>query len=453
MKILIAVVVVVVVLVGGVVGVGMWMQGRAVAEAGKAEVVRLENPARGDVVEIVSAPGEIEPKTKVSISARVVAQILELPFKEGDRVTKGDPNADPPVPPSLLVRLDASDLEAGLRSAEARRAAQAGEIKVAEARIVAQQRQIEGLAASLRDARRALERSESLFASGDVSESDHDQARCRVDELISQHGSTLDSQKLNLDVIRYRLAAADAEITQAREQLKYTSIVSPIDGVITRLNAEVGEVVMTGTMNNAGTVILEVADLSQMLVVASVDEADVGALEVGQRACLDLRAYPDEKLEGVVDTIALVGIGPPRESKEFRVEILLDSGERKVYSGLNADAEIETHRHENVLKVPSQAVLGRRVDDLPAAIRDDNPCVDVKKTFAVVVYRFQEGKAVVTPVTVGASDQTHTVIEAGLTESDRVVVGPYKVLEDLKHDQKIEDEKAPASTQPAAKTK
>jgi len=102
-----------------------------------------------------------------------------------------------------------------------------------------------------------------------------------------------------------------------------------------------------------------------------------------------------------------------------------------------------------VLKVPSQAVLGRRVDELPMKIRDGNPNLDKKKTFAPVVYRLIDGKAVVTPVKVGPSDDTHTVIESGLAGKDRVIVGPFKELEKLKHDQKVKDEKA-ATTQPAA---
>ncbi len=453
MKILITVVVIVVVIVGLVVAGGYWVRGKMKAIEAQATTVRAERPVRGELVEIVSAPGEIEPKTKVSISARVSARIVELPYEEGDRVTKGDPNARPPVPPSLLLRLDDTDLQAALQSAEAQRAAQAAEIKVAEARIAGQEETIKGAAASLRDAERDLERQKKLHASGDVSESDYEQARCRVEELSAQHSSalsTLKSQQLNLAVIRHHLVAADAGIAQARDRLSYTSITSPIDGIVTRVNAEVGELVVTGTMNNPGTVIMEVADLSKMLVVAHVDESDIGTVAVGQRAVMDLRAYRDEEFHGVVDSIALFGTGQGRESKEFRVEILLDSRGRRFYSGLNADVEIETRRHENALKVPSQAVLGRRVDELPAKIRDDNPNLDAKKTFATVVYRLVDGKAVVTPVKVGPSDATHTVVESGLTEADAVIVGPYKVLEKLKHDQKVKDEKASATTKPAA---
>jgi HlyD family secretion protein len=127
----------------------------------------------------------------------------------------------------------------------------------------------------------------------------------------------------------------------------------------------------------------------------------------------------------------------------------LDSHEKQLYSGLTAEVEIETHRHANILKIPSQSVLGRRVDELPAKIRDGNPNVDTKKTFTTVAYRYKDGKAVVTPIIVGSSDATDTIIRSGLGEDDRVITGPYKALEKLKHDQRVEDERESAATKPA----
>jgi len=453
-KIVITVVVTVVVVLGLVYGLGLVVGVGAAGAGDKPLTVSAENPVLGNLVEIVSAPGEVEPKRKVAISARFSARIVELPYEEGDEVAAGDPNADPPVPPSVLVRLDDTDLRAALTSAEARRAAQAAEIEVARAGISGQQSSIDALAASLREARSDLTRKTALHEAGDISDADFEQARCRVDELAAQHAGalkTLESRKLSLTALQHHLAAADAEIAQARDRLSYTTITSPIDGVVTRLNAEVGELVMTGTMNNPGTMILEVADLSKMLVVARVDESDVGAVEVGQKAVMELRAYPDERFEGAVESIALVGMGLGRESREFRVEVLVTKAPKRLYSGLNADVEIETRRHEGVLRVPSQAVLGRRVDELPVKIREKNPHVDKKKTITTVVYCVKGGKAAVTPVKVGPSDDTHTLIEGGLTLDDRVIVGPFKVLEKLKHDGQVKEEKPPA-TQPATRS-
>ncbi len=453
MKIFITVVISVVVTLVVAVGGGLWFSARAKGTKGPATKVRIENPQKGELVEVITAPGQVQAKTKVSISARIPARIKELPYKEGDRVTKGDASATEPIPASVLVRLDATDLEAALQSTEARRAARAAEVKVAQAAIASQEASVEGTQTSLDEAGRDLARHEKLHKSGDVSQSDYDRVKCRFDELTAQLKSAahaLESRELNLEVIRHQLVASDAEIARAKDQLSYTTITSPIDGVVTRLNAEVGELVVTGTMNNPGTVIVEVADLSKMLVVAEVDESDIGALKAGQRAVIRVRAHPDRQFTGAVESIALTGQGRRGfESRSFLVEVLLDAHEKQLYSGLTAEVEIETRRHANILKIPSQSVLGKRVDELPAKIRDGNPNVDTKKAFTTVVYRYKDGKAVVTPIIVGSSDATDTIIRSGLGEHDRVITGPYKVLEKLKHDQRVEDERESAATQPA----
>lgn len=410
----------------------------------KAVVVRVEKAQRGELIEFVSAPGEIEPKTKVEISAKVTARIVALPYEEGDRVTCGDANANPPVPASVLVQLDAKDLESQLLSAKANRAAQAAQLKVEEARIASQRASLVGLGASLKQAERDLARQKALLDSNDISQSAFDQARLTLDELRSQYEAaehTLESAQLNLEVLKHILEAADAGIAQAEDALSYTTITSPIDGAVTRLNAEVGELVITGTMNNPGTVIMEVGDLSQMLVVAQVDEADIGKLEVGQKATVHVDAFPEHEFDGVVDSIALAHTMSYTMTKYYRTEILLEAAEQKLYSGLTAHVDIKTRKHKDVLKVPTQAVLGREVDNLPLEIRESSEHVDTAKTFATVVYRYVDSKAVVTPVKIGQSDLTHTIITSGITEEDKIVVGPYKVLEKLKHNQKIQDER------------
>ncbi|MBT3380965.1 MAG: HlyD family efflux transporter periplasmic adaptor subunit [Lentisphaerae bacterium] len=419
--------------------IGWFAYDRKRKQAKKATAVRLEKPTRGELVEVVSGPGEIKPRANVSISSRISARIVELPFEEGQTVTCGDGRN----PASVLLKLDASDLEAALRSAKARRAAREAEIQVAERAVKGEEASLAGLEASLAEARRDLARQQALRKSGDVSASVLDQANVRVTELLARHrsaGHALESRRLNLTVLKHHLNAADEEIIRAEDKLSDTTIVSPINGVVTRLNAEVGELAVTGTMNNPGTVIMEVADLSEMLVVAQIDESDIGVIAAGQRTVIRTRAYPDSEFEGRVESVALVGAGRAMETKSFKVEILVTASSERLYSGLTAEVDIETRRHANVLKVPSQAVLGRRTDALPTELRSKSSLVDSKETFTTVVYRIIDGKAVATPVDVGPSDATHTVVDLGLSETDRVVTGPYKVLEKLKHDQLIEDE-------------
>ncbi len=414
------------------------------AASDKGEIVHIETPQRGELIEFVSAPGEIEPKTNVELSAKVSARIIELPYEEGDIVTGGNPDADPPVPASVLVRLDSKDLESQLLSVQANSDAQAAQLEVDRARIASQKANLVGLEASLKQAQQDFERQKGLLESNDISQVTYDQAKLKVDELQSQYESSQHSLKaaeLGLVVLEHNLEAAEARVDEAEEALTYTTITSPIDGVVTRVNAEVGEVVVYGTMNNPGTVIIEVADLSKMLVVAQVDEADVGKVEIGQKAIVQVDAFADLEFNGIVDSIALKHTSSSGGTKYFRTEILLEAVEEKLYSGLTAHVDIETHKHTNILKVPTQAVLGVEIDSLPLEIRDNSPYVDKEKTFATVVFRYIDGKAVVTPVKIGQSDLTHTIIESGITEEDKIVVGPYKVLDSIKHDKKIQDER------------
>jgi len=420
----------------------------------KPTIVRIEPVQRAELIEFVSAPGEIEPKRNVEISAKVSARVVALPYEEGALVTKGDPNANPPVPASILIQLDSKDLESSLRSAKASRDAQAAQIEVEKARIASQKASLLGTAATLEQARTDLQRQGRLVASNDISQAEFDQARLKVDELQAQYEAarhTLQSAELNLKVQEYNLEGSDARIAQAQEALSYTTITAPIDGTITRIEAEVGEMAIVGTMNNPGTVIMEVGDLSEMLVVAQVDEADVSKLRPGQKAHVNIQAWPDKIFPGVVQTVALSRKTGTDGSKYYETEVLLVDPNEQVFTGMTADVDVEVATHKDILVVPSQAVLGRKVDELPVEIRDKLTEEEKKKAYASVVYCCRDGKAVAVPVKIGASNATHTVVESGLTEADKIVVGPYKELEKMKHDQLIQDEREAKAEEEAKK--
>ncbi len=434
MKVLIAVVLTFMVTALVAVGAGLWLTSRGDLLKPDPEVVRVANPVRGDLTETISAEGEVEPRTEVEISARVSARIEELPYDEGDEVPKG----------SVLVRLDATDMEAALRSAKARRAAGAALIEVEKARLAGQRVAMEGTRAELIQARRDLERKRRLLESADVSQADVDLVESRVKQLEAQLQSSvraLTASELNLEVLEHNVEAADAEVARARDDLSYTTIVSPINGVVTRVHAEVGETAIPGTMNNPGTVIIQVADLSEMLLVAEVHERDVGRVKVGQRVHGSIHACPGEDFEGTVGTIALSADLAEEGGRYYETEIVLKLDGRRIPSASTAEAQIETCYHRDVLKVPTQAVLTRPVDELPLQVRNDNANVDTDKTYATVVYRISGGQAVVTPVRIGPSDETHTVVLAGIGEDDNVIVGPYKVLEGIEHEQEVRDER------------
>ena len=422
----------------------------------EATPVRVEPATRGPLVELVSVPGEVqpEPQLKVPIAARVSARIVELPFKEWDKVTKGDPKANPPIPASVLVRLDAKDVEAQMRSVKARYAAQEAQVVVTKAQIDSQRSQIAASEVGLKDAQRDLKRQMELLESKDVSQSVVDTAQTRVDELEAQLAGArhdLAAAQQQLVVLKHQLASAEAEIEKAQEDLNNTIILSPIDGMVTRVRMKVGELATVGVENNSLTNIMEVADLSQMVMLARVDETNVAQLKVGQRATVRMQAYRDEVFEGEVASVSPSRAEDMRQETNFfeaKIKLKFKEQDRRIYSGLSADADIETSRHEGI-KVPRQAVLGRPIDSLPDAVRN-NPLVERNKSFATVVYRFLDGKAVATPVSVGASDETHTLIKAGLNEGEPVITGPYKELDKLAHDQKVTKLDAPgATTQPA----
>jgi HlyD family secretion protein len=409
---------------------------------GAAEVttVKVEGVSRGDLVESVAAPGEIQPLKKVQISAKVAAPITDMPFKEGDDVKKG----------ALLVKLDDKDLKAVLRQFVAQKNAQEQQIAVAKQRIAAQRATIRASRAMLADLDRDLHRNTSLVASHDVSQSVLDTAQSKFDQESEQIKATEDNvtaDEINLKVMDAQLDAALAQVDKCKEDISYTTIEAPFDGTLTVLKAEVGEMVVTGTMNNAGTMILEVADLTKMLMVAHVDESQIDSIKVGQHAIVRIGAYHDQIFDGKVNTV-----GESRttdtldQTKYFEIKILLDLKGRRIRSGLSADVDIETQRQKNVLKVPSQSVMGRPVDQLPDDLKN-SPELEKGKTLATVVFRLIDNKAVMTPVRVGASDDTHTIIKSGLKENEPVIVGPYKALEGLTNGQvvKLEGTKSTAN--------
>ncbi|MHC4653091.1 MAG: efflux RND transporter periplasmic adaptor subunit, partial [Planctomycetota bacterium] len=377
------------------------------------------------LIETVSAPGGIEPLTMVEISAEVSARIEQLPLREGDPVRQDD----------VIVKLDDVDLKAALDASKARRDGEQFRLQSEEARLA-------GLLRTLAFARKTLSRQTALYETGDVSRSTLDDAQERVEDLEA----SVEASTHSISVIESSLAAAEADIDRAEDDLTNAVIRSPIDGVVTLLNAEVGEVVLVGTMNNPGTVIMIVADLTRMILNARVAETDIASVEKGQEAKIFINAYPDEVFHGIVRKIALQrtveldGTG----FFETEIELQLEPG-RTIFSGLVANVDIEVAEHEGVV-VESQAIVERLVDDLPPDIRR-NPLVNRAKRTASVVYRVIDDKAVCTPVKAGASDLTHSVVVDGLEEGEEVVVGPFKVLENIKHDELLKREDDPGAEQ------
>ena len=384
--------------------------------------VRIQKVANGKLVETVKAPGRIEPHTKVDISSEVSARIEKLPFDVGDVARKGD----------LVVKLDDKDLQASLAATEARKAGEEFRLQSEEARLT-------GLLSSLALSKRQYDRKKALFDSGDLSQKDYDEATQHVEDLQAQ----VDSTKHSISVVESSLISAKADIDQAKERLAKTVIVAPMDGIITALNAEVGEVVLVGTMNNPGTVILTIADLSRMIMKAEVAESDIAKIAEGQPAKVHINAYRDKVFSGTVTQVALQrtdlltnGAG----TGFFEAEVEIDLQGETVRSGHDANVDIEISSHEGLV-VESQAIVDRLIEEMPEDIKRDNPLVDLAKKTTTVVYRMVNNKSVCTPVKRGSSDDTHSIVLAGLDAGESVVIGPYKALEALKHDERLTDER------------
>jgi len=383
-----------------------FIEDRLGEEEGKAVII--EPVSFGDLERTVSAPGSIEPKQLIQISSQVSAKILALPFEEGEAVKQGD----------VVVRLDPQNLVAAMDSAKAGLAGQEASLTGAEAALI--------------NARLTYERLQQLHETGDVTKA----------ELDSAEASFLQAQS-NKQVLIHQIEQARAQIDRAQKDLDNTIIASPIDGVITALNAEVGETVIVGTTNNPGSVIMEIADLSEMLLKAQVDEANIAPIAVGQEAKIFINAYSDREYRGTVRKIALKRQTASDGTGTFEIEILMELPEGETLrQGLSASTDIVVEHFYDAMIVPSQAVVDRRIDELPQEIREGDELVDLNKTFTRVVYRVVDGKTVATPVTVGPSDLTQTVITAGLGEEDLIVTGPYRELVNLKHDMSVRDQNA-----------
>lgn len=367
--------------------------------------IRSEKAQAGDLVRTISAPGSVEPRTKVQVSAQVLAKVLALPFREGERVRKGD----------VLVRLDGRDLAAALESSQASLRGQEANLKGAQADEILSKLE--------------FERVKSLFPR-DVTKSQLDTAEAN---LLRAQSRVLSSQA--------GIEQARALITRAQKDLENTTITSPIDGLVVKLNAEVGETVVVGTLNNASSIIMEVADLSDMLMKARVDEANIAPVRAGQRGQVLLAAYRDRSIIGTIERVGLKQQVYRDGTSYFEVEIALNKpADLLLGSGLTASAEIEVETFTDVVKVPSQAVLDRRIDDLPKAVTD-SPLVDRAKTVArVVCVVGEDGKVQVRPVKVGASDITSTVILSGISAGERIITGPFRALAELRDAMSVVEE-------------
>ncbi len=419
-------------------------------ESAKGKEVYLAKAALRDLASSVSANGRIEARTRVNVQSSVIGEIVELPVKEGDAVRRGQ----------LLVQIDPERYRS--------------EVQQLEASLRVQRIAVEQQEASLENLRRTLRRNRELFAQQLVAPETLE--RSELDVLQAEIG---------VKGLQEQVAQAEATLAKARDELRKTTIVSPMDGVVTQLNAEKGEITLTGTMNNPGTVILVVSDMGEILAEVDVDENRVVQVRPGQTAGVVVDAIGEaHPYRGHVTEIAGTAVKRPgTEVQVFAVKVALEDRDEKLRPGMTARARIETERTEDAVVVPIQAVLlrpAREVDevlagraggkDKAAAKKEEAPGGQAalaaetaqaradapakpglregeKKTGGTldkrreIVFKLVDGKAVLTPVRTGISDETGVIVLEGLAQGDTVVTGPYRAVKGLKDGDAIREKK------------
>jgi HlyD family secretion protein len=376
----------------------------------KAVKVTIEKVQRQDLTSIVSASGEIKPKKNINISAQVPGRIIKIGVEEGDEVKAGD----------FLLKLDSTQYEAiADRDQNFIRAARADLIQ-AQARLQ-------------RD-KNSLDRLQKLFADDLISKDQLEAAQSQFDVSAAQ-----------TNAIEFQIKQAEASLKSTMDNLSKTTYNSPIDGVITSLRVEEGEVAIIGTMNNPGTVLLTIADLSVMEVEVEVDETDVIGVSLGQPAKVRVDALPETVFEGKVTEVgssAIVkatGGAATQESKDFKVVVTLDNPDRKLKPGLSASADIIVSERKQALAVPISALVLRDKPNVEknAAAREEEG-----------VYTVEAERVKFVPVDKGITGGMLIEITSGLAEGQEIVTGPYASLRELKDGVlvKAETKKEPAKS-------
>ncbi|HOZ20992.1 MAG TPA: efflux RND transporter periplasmic adaptor subunit [bacterium] len=364
---------------------------------------------RGDISRTVSGSGKIQPVTDVKIAARISAEIKKIHVREGDAVKQGQ----------LLVELDRESHAA----------------------------YVEQIQSQLSSARASVKKADADFM----------RVRGLFDKNLASQ-MELDAAEANRMSAAASLDQARAALKQAADDLGKTRITSPINGTVTKLNKEEGEIAV-GSQFQAD-IIMNLADLKDMEVISEIDENEVVLVELGDKTTIEVDAIPDTTFEGKVTEIAHVatttGAGTQEQVTNFDVKIGVTSNVDRLRPGMSATVDILTETRQNVLYIPIQSVTARdlKADSLKASAgksrknRPEKDQADDKEAqkLTELVFVVENGKVKAAPVKTGISDDTHIEIISGLTEGQKVVTGSYKALSKLLKDgSQVKEKKTLAS--------
>lgn len=356
------------------------------------------------ITETVVASGKIQPEVEVKISAEVSGEIIELPFKEGASVKKGD----------LLVRINPDLFLAAVNRSNAA-------VNTSKAALASSK-------AQLIEAERNFNRNKSLHKDGVISDADFDAIK-RAFQVA----------ELGVESAKYQLQSSEATLQEAKDNLSRTTIYSPMDGTISMLSSEVGERVV-GTIQMTGTEILRVANLELMEVLVEVNENDIIQVELGDTSLVEVDAYLDKEFKGVVTEIAnsanLAGTTIDQVTNfEVKVRILKSSYADLMKDkigpfrpGMTASLEILTDRQRGVISVPIQSVTTRAdTSDLPEYKRKKASEVDDDAIFEIVFVHL-DGEAKLRVVKTGIQNDEDIVVLSGLEEGEEIITGPWSAV-------------------------
>jgi HlyD family secretion protein len=411
--------------------------------------VQTGKALREDLATVVSASGEIKPKTYVNVGANAFGKITHLYVKEGDHVKRGQLLAQIE---NVQPEADVNANEASLQAAQTDSLASDAAVKTAQADLLRAQADYD---------RNKLdwERAQSLFKDGLISKSDFDSRKnawVTADAGLTQAQARLAQSKAQKDSADKHVTQARATLTHYADLLKKTTYPSPFDGVVTNLPVREGETVVIGIQNAQGSTLMTIADMSVITAEVKVDETDIVNVRLGQPAEVTIDAIPKKVFHGNVSEIgdnAIVrssGVSTSQqttaseEAKDFKVVVTLTDAPTDLRPGLSTTAKITTATRSNALSVPIQALTLRTKDQIetqnnpPGSVHAAPPAAkevaskNKKDDEVQGVFVIRNKKAMFVPVTTGITGTSDIEVLNGLKEGDEVITGSYKVLRTLR---------------------
>src|SRR5436190_79834 len=411
--------------------------------------VQTARAQRLDLVSIVSASGEIKPKTYVNIGANAFGKITKLYVKEGERVKKGQ----------LLAQLENVQSSADVSATKASLQAAQTDAVAADA----------ALNTSLADRNRAKSdyereqldwnRAQGLYKEALIAESEYDSRHAAwqtADAGLAQAQARVAQAKAQKDSAERHIAQMSANLTHASDVLQKTTYAAPFDGMITNLPVREGETVVIGIQNSPGSTLMTIADMSVITAEVKVDETDIVNVKLGQPAEVTIDAIPKKNFNGVVTEIGNNAIvrstglattqqtSASQEAKDFKVVVTLQEPPENLRPGLSATAKITTAVRNNVLTIPIQALTVRSQADLQpesdrkgsvqaaAPQNESAKTKDRDKEEIQGVFVIRDRKAEFLPVETGITGTTDIEVLKGLKDGDEIVTGSYKVLRTMR---------------------